>query len=67
MAFSMAVLRHSVMLKDLPLRNSLNFIIKIIRDRRLMEPQDSPYRIVDACNQIPETLAGENVEAIGHH
>ena len=37
------------------------------RHRRLMEPQDSPNRVKDVCNQIPETLARENLEAIGYH
>ena len=36
-----------------------------IRHRRLMEPQDSPNCMEDVCNHIPETLAGENLEAIG--
>ena len=35
--------------------------------RGLMEPPDSPNRMEDVCNQIPETLAGENLEAIGYH
>lgn len=38
-----------------------------IRHRRLMEPRDSPNRMEDVCNQIPETLAGGNLEAIGYH
>ena len=32
-----------------------------------MEPRDSPNRMEDICNQIPETLAGANLEAIGYH
>ena len=38
-----------------------------IRDRRLMEPQDSPNRMEDVCIQIPENLEGANLEAIGYH
>ena len=38
-----------------------------IRHRRLMEPRDSPNRMEDICNQIPETLASANLEAIGYH
>ena len=29
-----------------------------IRDRWLMEPHDSSYRMEDVCNHIPESLAG---------
>ena len=36
-----------------------------IRQRRLMEPRVSPYRMEDVCNQIPEALAGVNLEAVG--
>lgn len=38
-----------------------------IRDRRLLEPRGSPNRMEDICNQIPESLAGENLETIGYH
>ncbi len=38
-----------------------------IRDRRLIEPHDSPYRMEDVCNSIPESLAGADLEAIGYH
>ena len=38
-----------------------------IRDRRLREPHDSSYRMEDVCNQIPESLAGVDLEAIGYH
>ena len=38
-----------------------------IRHRRLIEPPDLPNSMEDVCNQIPETLAGENLEAIGYH
>ena len=38
-----------------------------IRHRRLMQPQDSPNRMEDICNQIPETLAGANLETTGYH
>ena len=38
-----------------------------IRHRRLMETRDSPNRMEDVCNQIPETLTGANLEAIGYH
>ena len=38
-----------------------------IRHRRLMEPRDSPHRMEDICNQIPDTLAGVNLEVIGYH
>ena len=38
-----------------------------IRDRRLMEPQDSPNRMEDVCIQIAENLEGANLEAIGYH
>ena len=38
-----------------------------IRHRRLMEPRNSPHRMEDICNQIPDTLAGVNLEVIGYH
>ena len=38
-----------------------------IRHRRLIEPRDSPNRMEDVCNQIPEGLAGAYLEAIGYH
>lgn len=38
-----------------------------IRDRRLNEPHDSPFRMEDVCNRIPESLAGADLEAIGYH
>ena len=38
-----------------------------IRHRRFLEPQDSPNCTEDVCNQIPETLDDENLEAIGYH
>ena len=56
----MAILRHSVMLIKGSALEKLSQL-QNIRHRRLMEPQDSPNRMEDACNQIPETLAGENV------
>ena len=31
-----------------------------------MKPQDSPNYIEDVCNQIPQTLDDENLEAIGY-
>lgn len=36
-----------------------------IRHSRLIEPHDSPNYMEDVCNQIPETLDDENLEAIG--
>jgi len=38
-----------------------------IRDRRLLEPYDSPHRMEDVCISIPESLAGADLEAIGYH
>lgn len=38
-----------------------------IRDRRLAEPSDSPSRMEDVCNGIPESLVGADLEAIGYH
>lgn len=38
-----------------------------IRDRRLAEPLDSPYRMKDICNHIPESLDGADLETIGYH
>ena len=39
-----------------------------IRQRRLLEPRDSPYRMLeDVCDQIPETLACAGLEAVGRH
>ena len=32
-----------------------------------MEPRDSSYRMEDVCDQIPETLAGADLEAVGRH
>ena len=38
-----------------------------IRDRRLAEPQTSPYRMVDVCYLIPESLEGMNLQTVGYH
>ena len=38
-----------------------------IRNRRLSEPQDSPNRMEDACNQMPASLDGVNLKFIGYH
>lgn len=38
-----------------------------IRERRLMEPKDSPNRMEDVCNQIPEIVDGAVLKAIGYH
>ena len=38
-----------------------------IRHRRLMEPPHSPNRMEDVCNEIPEALSGEHLEATGYH
>ena len=38
-----------------------------IHDRRLAEPQTSPYRTVDVCRLIPESLEGMNLETVGYH
>lgn len=38
-----------------------------VRDRRVMEPHDSPNRTEDVCLQIPENLEGANLEAICYH
>ena len=38
-----------------------------IRQRRLLEPRESRYRMEDVCDQIPETLAGADLEAVGRH
>ena len=32
-----------------------------------MEPRESPYRKEDVCDQIPETLAGADLEVVGRH
>ena len=32
-----------------------------------MEPQDSPNRMEEVCNQIPESLAGADLETIVYH
>ena len=32
-----------------------------------MQPRDSPNRMEDICNQIPETLVGANLETTGYH
>ena len=38
-----------------------------IREKWLLEPQDSPYRMEEVCNLIPESLAGRCLEVIGYH
>jgi len=38
-----------------------------IRVRRLAEPLDSPYRMKDVCNHIPERLDGVDLETVGYH
>ena len=37
-----------------------------IRERRLLQPHSSPYRMEDVCNLIPDTLPS-NLEDIGYH
>ena len=38
-----------------------------IRDRRLIEPHNSPYRMEDVCNNIPESLTDADLEVVGYH
>ena len=38
-----------------------------IRDRRLEMPIDSPYRMTEVCNQIPNTLVGIDTSRTGYH
>jgi len=38
-----------------------------IHDKRLIESQESPNRMEEACNNIPESLSGADLEAIGYH
>jgi len=38
-----------------------------IRDKRLAQPPDSPHRMENVCNLIPETLEGVDLESIGYH
>ncbi len=38
-----------------------------IRERRLSEPRDSPHRMEDVCNRIPESLDDADLETIGYH
>ena len=42
-------------------------LLKSICDRHLAEPLDSPYRMKDVCNHIPENLDGADLETIGYH
>ena len=37
-------------------------LLHTIRSRRLAEPHDSPYRMEDVCNQIPEDITGRDLE-----
>ena len=61
---SMGIWRHSVTQRDVLLRNFLRYIT-FIRGF-FMEPRDSPYRMEDVFNQIPETLTGADLEAVGY-
>ena len=38
-----------------------------IRERRLLEPQDSPNRMEDVCNEIPESVDSSDVHTLGYH
>lgn len=38
-----------------------------IREKRLLEPLDSPNRMEEVCSQIPESLAGADLQVIGYH
>ena len=38
-----------------------------IRDRRLLEPLDSPSRMEDVCSRIPDNLVDADLEEIGYH
>ncbi|EDO31951.1 predicted protein [Nematostella vectensis] len=38
-----------------------------IRERRLQQDEDSPYRYEDICSQIPNNLDGIDVEVTGFH
>ena len=38
-----------------------------IRNRRLLMPYDSHYRMEDVCNRIPESLADADLDSIGYH
>ena len=38
-----------------------------IREKRLNEPHDSPYRMEDVCSKIPDTLTDVNLEEVGYH
>ena len=60
----MGIWRHSVTPGDVLLRNFLRYIT-FIRGF-FMEPRDATYRIEDVFNQIPETLTGADLEAVGY-
>ena len=38
-----------------------------IREKRLNEPHDSPYRMENICSLIPESLANVNIKEVGYH
>ena len=38
-----------------------------IREKRLNEYHDSPYRMEDICSLIPESLANVNIKEVGYH
>lgn len=38
-----------------------------IRDKRLLQPQDSPARMEVVCSNIPESLDGVNLDTAGYH
>ena len=42
-------------------------LLHSIRDRRLQTAIDSPFRMEDVCNRIPESLEGANLETTGYH
>ena len=38
-----------------------------IHDKRLSEPQDSPQRMEDVCNLIPDSLEDTYLGTVGYH
>ena len=61
----MAILRQSTTSRDFSTEKLSQ--LHNIRQRRLMEPRVSPYRMEDVCDQIPETLACAGLEAVDRH
>ncbi|CAH1773854.1 unnamed protein product [Owenia fusiformis] len=47
-------------------KDKLDYILSV-RDKIHCEPNDSPFRMEEVCNLIPESLADADLETLGYH